>query len=78
MQDNGAKKQILQKAILVGLVTNDQPDEQLKEYLDELAFLALTAGVKTEKIFTQRADGPHPKTFDKRKKATLLFEDKFY
>ena len=34
-------------AVLVGLISKDQPEEQTNEYLDELEFLALTDGVKT-------------------------------
>jgi len=47
-------------AVLVGLITNQQSEEQLKEYFDELAFLAETAGAKTLKYFFQRL--PHPDT----------------
>jgi GTP-binding protein HflX len=50
-------------AVLVGVTVRDQKDSTTKEYLDELAFLAETAGVKTLKRFTQRLDKPHPKTF---------------
>lgn len=52
-----------EKAVLVGLVTQSQTDEQLKEYLDELAFLAETAGAITQARFIQKLDTPHPKTF---------------
>jgi len=50
-------------AVLVGVTVRDQKDSTTKEYLDELAFLAETAGVKTLKRFTQKLDRPHPKTF---------------
>jgi len=50
-------------AILVGLTTRLQTEAQTKEYLDELAFLAETAGAKTVKIFTQKIDVPNTKTF---------------
>jgi GTP-binding protein HflX len=50
-------------AVLVGVTVRDQKDSTTKEYLDELAFLAETAGVKTLKRFTQKLDKPHPKTF---------------
>src|SRR5690554_1975220 len=49
--------------VLVGLVTRSQTEEAVKDYLDELAFLALTAGITTEKSFIQKLDSPDPKTF---------------
>lgn len=52
-----------EKAILIGLITPDQPENKAKEYLDELAFLADTAGAVNVKTFTQRLDYPNPKTF---------------
>lgn len=52
-----------EKAVLIGLITYHQPEEQAKEYLNELAFLAETAGAKTVKKFTQKVSDPHPKTF---------------
>ncbi|ODU58910.1 MAG: GTPase HflX [Paludibacter sp. 47-17] len=50
-------------AVLVGLITPQQPEERAKEYLDELAFLADTAGAKPVKFFVQKLDYPNPKTF---------------
>ena len=52
-----------EKAILVGVIQKTQTDEQVKEYMDELAFLAETAGAKTIKRFTQRLAHPDSKTF---------------
>lgn len=52
-----------ERAILVGLVHKDQTEEQLHEYLDELAFLAETAGAKAIKRFTQRLPHPDSRTF---------------
>ena len=52
-----------EKAILVGLIHNTQTEEQVKEYLDELAFLAETAGAVTVKRFTQKLPHPDSKTF---------------
>ena len=52
-----------ENAVLVGLITSDQNEIRLKEYLDELDFLADTAGIKSVKRFTQRLDSPHPITF---------------
>jgi len=45
-------------AVLVGLITKEQNEEKTKEYLDELEFLAETAGARVVKRFTQRAGGP--------------------
>ncbi|HOG19920.1 MAG TPA: GTPase HflX [Salinivirgaceae bacterium] len=53
----------IERAILVGLITNEQNEERVKEYLDELEFLSYTAGVETVKHFTQKLDFPNPKTF---------------
>lgn len=52
-----------EKAVLVGLVHKDQTEVQLQEYLDELAFLAETAGAITIKRFTQKLIHPDTKTF---------------
>ncbi len=52
-----------EKAILVGLVHKDQTEPQLQEYLDELAFLAETAGAIAVKRFTQKLYHPDSKTF---------------
>lgn len=51
------------EAVLVGLITQEQNEEQVKEYLDELAFLAETAGITPGKKFTQKLDKPNPVTF---------------
>lgn len=56
-------KQNKETAVLVGVTVRNQKDSTTKEYLDELAFLAETAGVKALKRFTQKLDRPHPKTF---------------
>ena len=52
-----------EKAVLVGLITQTQTEDKAREYLDELAFLADTAGAKPDKLFFQRVDYPNPKTF---------------
>ena len=60
------KKNSIQKAeraVLVGLVSKVQTEEQAQEYLDELAFLAETAGAVTMKRFTQKLLHPDSKTF---------------
>ncbi|MBD98719.1 MAG: GTPase HflX [Verrucomicrobia bacterium] len=53
----------IEKAVLVGVVSQNQNESQLKEYLDELAFLAETAGAIALQRFTQKLDSPHPKSF---------------
>ena len=50
-------------AVLVGLAHREQTEEQVKEYLDELAFLAETAGAKALKRFFQKLSHPDSKTF---------------
>lgn len=50
-------------AVLVGLITQEQDEAKTKEYLDELEFLADTAGAVTIKRFTQRAGGPNSATY---------------
>ena len=52
-----------EKAVLVGLITQTQGEAKAKEYLDELAFLAETAGGETVKTFLQRADFPNSRTY---------------
>jgi GTPase len=52
-----------EKAVLVGLVHKDQTEPQVQEYLDELAFLAETAGAITVKRFTQKLQHPDSRTF---------------
>ena len=52
-----------EKAVLVGVITQNQKEEKAREYLDELAFLAETAGASPEKLFFQKLEYPNPKTF---------------
>ncbi|WP_231425815.1 MULTISPECIES: GTPase HflX [Pedobacter] len=52
-----------ERAVLVGVVTPGEKEEQTKEYLDELAFLVDTAGGKVEKVFTQKMLKPERATF---------------
>lgn len=54
---------VAEKTVLVGLITQDQNVEKTKEYLDELEFLAKTAGATTIKKFTQRVQYPDQRTF---------------
>ena len=53
----------IEKAVLVGVINQHQDEEQVQEYLDELAFLAETAGVNPVKRFVQKLTSPNPKTF---------------
>ena len=53
----------MEKAVLIGLITPDVTKEQAYEYLDELAFLADTAGAKPVRNFTQKLPHPDNKTF---------------
>ncbi len=53
----------IEKTVLIGVVTQHQNEEKLKEYLDELAFLTLTAGGEVVKRFTQKLEYPNPKTY---------------
>ncbi|MBG7629832.1 MAG: GTPase HflX [Bacteroidetes bacterium] len=57
------RKVTSEEAVLIGVVTQHQNEEQSNEYLDELEFLTLTAGGVTVKRFTQKLEMPHPKTF---------------
>ena len=50
-------------AVLVGLITQNQDEAKTKEYLDELEFLAETAGAVVVKRFTQRVNGPSQVTY---------------
>lgn len=52
-----------EKTVIVGIVTQQQNEEKLNEYLDELAFLTFTAGGEVAKRFSQKLDKPNPKTF---------------
>ena len=52
-----------ERAVLVGVITQLQTEEKAREYLDELAFLAETAGASPEKLFFQRLEYPNPKTY---------------
>ena len=60
------KKSVIQKdikAILVGLINKEQTEQLVNEYLDELAFLAETAGANAVKRFTQKLPHPDSRTF---------------
>ena len=63
MKEFVISKETTERAVLVGLVTPQQGEARVQEYLDELAFLADTAGAHTVARFTQKLDYPNPRTF---------------
>ena len=52
-----------ERAVLIGLITPDQPEQKAREYIDELAFLADTAGATAVKTFFQRMDRPNSTSY---------------
>ena len=56
-------ERIKEKAVLIGVVSQGQTEREISEYLDELAFLAETAGAIPLKRFVQKLEAPNPKTF---------------
>ena len=62
----------VERAVLVGLIYGHQTVEKLEEYLDELAFLAETAGAVTVKRFIQKLPHPDSRTFVGKGKAEEL------
>lgn len=56
-------KKKVETAVLIGVITSEQTEEMTKEYIDELEFLAHTAGAITKRKFLQRVDKPHNKTY---------------
>ena len=63
MIDPLAIKGSTETAVLIGLITDDQDQDQVKEYLDELEFLATTAEIRTLKRFTQRLHKSDGRTY---------------
>lgn len=63
MLDKSNLFQSSERAILVGVALKEQKDHQVNEYLDELAFLATTAGAVTAKTFIQKLQHPDSKTY---------------
>lgn len=63
MKDLIISQDTTERAVLVGLINDRQDEARVKEYLDELAFLADTAGAVAVKVFTQRLDYANPRTF---------------
>ena len=63
MKDLVISKETTERAVVVGLVTPRQPENKVREYLDELEFLADTAGAEVVRRFTQKLDNPNSRTF---------------
>ncbi|MFM8592477.1 MAG: GTPase HflX [Sphingomonadales bacterium] len=63
MIDKRNKIENEERAVLIGLIQKDQTETQAQEYLDELAFLATTAGAIAVKTFTQKLPHPDSRTF---------------
>jgi GTP-binding protein HflX len=63
IEDNIINKEANERTVLVGLVTLRQNEAKVNEYLDELDFLARTAGAEPEKRFVQKLDYPNPRTY---------------
>lgn len=72
-KESGLRKET-EYAVTVGLIKRGQTEDQVKEYLDELEFLALTAGAVTVKRYTQKLDSPDNKTFVGSGKAAEIAE----
>ena len=60
---NNTPDETMTRALLVGLITPEQPEERTNEYLDELAFLADTDNIRPVKRFVQRIDKPDTNTY---------------
>lgn len=63
IEDNIITDESNERTVLVGLITQQQNETKANEYLDELAFLARTAGAEPEKRFLQKLDYPNPRTY---------------
>ncbi len=63
IEDNIINKEENERTVLVGLITQKQSEAKVNEYLDELEFLAQTAGAEPEKRFVQKLDYPNPRTY---------------
>ena len=63
IEDNIISKEANERTVLVGLATKTQSEQKCREYLDELDFLARTAGAEVERRFTQNLEYPNPRTY---------------
>jgi GTP-binding protein HflX len=82
------KETVYEKAVLIGVITREQPADKIEEYLDELEFLTYTAGGEVIKRFIQKISFPNPKTLigsgkmeevriyvEENEVATVIFDD---
>lgn len=69
MKDLVISKETTERAVVVGLITPRQPEGKVNEYLDELEFLADTAGGEVVKRFTQKVDTPQLRDFRRQRQA---------
>ena len=82
------KETVYEKAVLIGVITREQPSDKIEEYLDELEFLTYTAGGEVIKRFIQKINIPNPKTLigsgkmeevrtyvEENEVATVIFDD---
>lgn len=74
MKDLIISKETTERAVTVGLITPSQPETKVKEYLDELEFLADTAGAEVVHRFTQKLDAPNSTSFVGKGKLTEIKE----
>ncbi|MDE5773714.1 MAG: GTPase HflX, partial [Muribaculaceae bacterium] len=63
LEDNIIQTESNERTVLVGIVSRDQTEAKVEEYLDELEFLAHTAGAETTHRFIQKLDFPNPRTY---------------
>lgn len=63
LNDNIIQQEANERTVLVGLITRDQSEAKVNEYLDELDFLAHTAGAEPIARFVQKLDNPNPRTY---------------
>ena len=63
VEDNIINKEANERTVLVGLVCKNQTEAKVKEHIDELDFLARTAGAEPVKQFIQKLDYPNPRTY---------------
>jgi GTP-binding protein HflX len=63
LERDSARPSQAERCILIGAITREQSEEKSTEYLDELRFLAYTAGAETVEVFTQKLDRPDSGTF---------------
>ena len=63
LDDNIIQKEANERTVLVGLITRNQSESKVNEYLDELDFLAHTAGAEPVARFIQKLDYPNPRTY---------------